>query len=188
MSKIDVKANRHARKYSSKEMFVRCLWMVGSVVFRMTPRPFFGLRRNLLTVFGASVAANVHIYPSARIYFPWNLTIGKDSSIGEEARIYNLGKIVIGNRVTISQHAHLCGGSHDFRDPTMPLLKLPIMIGDDAWVCADAFVGPGIIIGRGAVVGARAVVTKDVPDWTIVAGNPARTIRPRTLENDDDLE
>lgn len=188
MAEIDVNANRYATKYTTKEMFARCLWMVGAIVFRMTPRPFFGVRRTLLRIFGATIPINVNIYPSAQIYFPWNLTIGTNSSIGEGARIYNLGKITLGDRVTISQHAHLCGGSHDFRDPAMPLLKLPITIDDDAWVCADAFVGPGVTIGRGAVVGARAVVTKDVPDWTIVAGNPARTIRPRTLENDDDLE
>ena len=63
----------------------------------------------------------------------------------------------------------------------MPLLKLPISIGDDAWICADAFVGPGVEVGPGAIVGARAVVVKNVEAWSIVAGNPARKVGKRTL-------
>ena len=59
----------------------------------------------------------------------------------------------------------------------MPLIKSPIEIGDDVWVCADAFVGPGVTVGSGAVVGARAVVTKDVEGGTLVAGNPAKVVK-----------
>ncbi len=149
----------------------------------MTPRPFFGLRRLLLILFGAHIGRDVHIYPSAIVYFPWNLSVGDESAIGEHAFIYNLGPLVIGKRVTISQRAHLCGGSHDHSDPEMPLLKTPIQIGDDAWICADAFVGPGVSIGNGAVVGARAVVTRDLDPWEIVAGNPAITIKKRTIKD-----
>jgi putative colanic acid biosynthesis acetyltransferase WcaF len=66
----------------------------------------------------------------------------------------------------------------------MPLLKPPIRIEDQAWICADAFVGPGVVVGEGAVVGARAVVTKDVAAWTVVAGNPARFVKKRALTTD----
>lgn len=107
--------------------------------------------------------------------------MGENSAIGESALIYNLAPMAIGDRATISQRAHLCGGSHDYTDPTMPLIKSPIHIAKDAWVCADAFVGPGVTVGVGAVIGARAVVTKDVLPWTVVAGNPAREIRKRQL-------
>ncbi len=136
-----------------------------------------GLAVLVIAVVGASVGKGVHISPSAKIFIPWNLTIGDHSSIGFESLIYNLGPITIGQRVTISQRAHLCGGSHDCRDATMPLLKLPITIGDDAWVCADAFVGPSVTVGEGAVVGARAAVFKDVAPWTIVGGNPRNRSR-----------
>jgi putative colanic acid biosynthesis acetyltransferase WcaF len=115
------------------------------------------------------------------VYFPWNLSVGDWSAIGENALIYNLGPITIGQKVTISHGAHLCAGTHDYRDPRMPLLKPPIRIEDQAWICADAFVGPGVVVGEGAVVGARAAVMKDVDPWTIVAGNPARFVRKRTL-------
>ncbi len=117
---------------------------------------------------------------------PWNLEIGDWSSVGFDAVLYNLGRLTIGQRVTISQRAHLCGGSHDFRDPTMPLLKLPITIEDDVWICADAFVGPGATVHRGAVVGARAAVFKVVEAWVVVGGNPARVVGQRTLEDSQD--
>tara|TARA_R110002073_G_scaffold56906_2_gene144984 strand:+ start:23013 stop:23606 length:594 start_codon:yes stop_codon:yes gene_type:complete len=185
-TKLKISENRSTQKYSTKEMAARILWIAGLFVFKLIPRPLFGIRCRLARCFGASIGADVHIYPSATIYFPWNLKIGNQSAIGENALVYNLGAIVIGERVTISQRAHLCGGSHDYTDPTMPLLKTPIQINDDAWVCADAFVGPGVTIGEGAVVGARAVVTKDVPPWTVVAGNPAKEIRKRHLMSKPD--
>lgn len=181
LKQLNIAENRATKKYTYQELVVRVLWSFGRVVFRLTPRPMFGVRRWVLRRFGARVGKNVHIYPSVIIYFPWNLVIGDDSAIGEHALIYNLGMVSIGQRATVSQRAHLCGGSHDIHDPAMPLLKLPIQIQDDSWVCADAFVGPGTIVGRGAVVGARAVVTKDVDEWTVVAGNPAIQIKNRSF-------
>jgi putative colanic acid biosynthesis acetyltransferase WcaF len=131
---------------------------------------------------GATIGEEVHIYNTAIIYFPWNLEIGDWSSVGEYAYIYNLGKIRIGSKTTISQRSHLCAGTHDYRKIDLPLLKPSIHIGDDAWVAADAFIGPGVVVGEGAVVGARAVVVKEVPNWTVVAGNPARVIKVRRVE------
>ena len=62
-----------------------------------------------------------------------------------------------------------------------PLLRPPIKVGPEAWVCADAFVGPGVAIGEGAIRGARAVAMKDVNSWTIVVGNPARETKKREI-------
>ena len=121
----------------------------------------------------------MYVYPSARIYLSWNLTIDDDSSIGEWVLVYNLGPVTIGKKATISHRAHLCAGSHDYTDPTMPLLRPPVVVGDQAWICADAYVGPGVHVGEGAVVGAAAVVTSDVAPWKVVAGNPARVIKER---------
>ena len=125
---------------------------------------------------------HVHIHPSVRVFIPWNLQIGDWSSIGFDALIYSLGTVKIGCKVTVSQRAHLCAGSHDFRDSAMPLLKLPITIGDEAWICADAFVGPGVEVGHSAVVGARAVVVRNVDAGAIVGGNPAKVIGKRSSD------
>ena len=135
----------------------------------------------MLRLFGAEVGKHVHIYNSAVIYFPWNLEIGDWSAVGEGALIYNLGRVSIGSKVTISHRAHLCAGTHDYRRSDLPLLKPPIFVEDQVWVCADAFVGPGVRIREGAVIGARAVVMADVHAWTVVVGNPAKSIKTRSI-------
>lgn len=182
-STLDINANRKAEKYSRHEIIRRILWGLIRPLFLFSPRPLFAWRVFLLRLFGAVVGRNVHIYNSATIYFPWNLEIGDYSAIGENACIYNLGPIKIGNKTTISQRAHLCAGTHDYIDPTFPLLKPPIIIADQVWICADAFIGPGVVISEGSVVGARAVVMNDVDPWQVVGGNPARFIKKRVIGN-----
>ena len=182
---LDVSSNRSAQKYTQAEQLRRILWGVGGLFFRFSPRPCFGWRRFVLRCFGAKIGAHVNTYPTTRIYFPWNLTAGDWSAIGEDALIYNLGPVKLGEKVTISHRAHLCAGTHDYTRPDMPLLKPPIEIQDQAWVCADAFIGPNVVVGQGAVVGARAVVVKNVEPWTVVAGNPARIVKQRELRLDD---
>ncbi len=182
IDELNIKSNRKIQKYKRIELILRIIWMLGFVLFRFSPRTFFRWRSFLLRSFGAKVGHNVHIYNSAKIYMPWNLEIGNWSAIGEECLIYNLGKVIIGEKTTISHRAHICAGTHDYSDSELPLIKPPINIGDMAWICADAFVGPDVTVGEGAVVGARAVVTKNVDSWSIVAGNPACFIKKRELE------
>lgn len=179
---LDIQSNRDLKKYTTAEMFLRVIWSIGKLFFRLSPRIAFVFRNSLLRLFGAKIGKEVHIYPSAIIYMPWNLSIGDYSAIGEDALIYNLGQITIGNNATISHRAHLCAGTHDYSDPTLPLLKPPIIIEDNAWICAQAFVGPGVTVREGAVVGAAAVASKDVEAWTVVAGNPATPIKQRILK------
>lgn len=158
------------------------MWLLLWPLFRFSPRPFFWpWRRLLLRMFGAKIASQVHIHPNARIEIPWNIEIGSHAAVGDGAKLYSLGIIRIGARATISQGVHLCAGTHEWRDPLMPLLKTPIEIGADVWICADAFIGPDVTIGDHAIVGARAVVMKNVSSGTIVAGNPARKIGMRDL-------
>jgi putative colanic acid biosynthesis acetyltransferase WcaF len=180
---LDIAANRNAVKYKGSEQLLRVLWACVSPLFHYSPRICFGWRRFLLRLFGAHVGCQTNIYSSAIIYMPWNLTIGDQSSIGEWVLIYNLGPIIIGNKTTISQRAHLCAGTHDFNDSALPLLKPPIVIEDQAWVCADSFIGPNVTVGEGAIVGARGVVTRNVDPWSIVAGNPAKFLKMRELKN-----
>lgn len=130
-------------------------------------------------MFGARLGKRVRVYPTVKIELPWNLVLDDDATVGDCAILYALGKIECGKRVTVSQYAHLCAGTHDFEDPAFPLMKLPISIGNDVWVCADAFIGPNVCLGDGCVVGARAVVVKSVDSGVVVAGNPARVIRKR---------
>ena len=175
----DIAANRRAQKWSRQALIGRILWALVRPVFALSPRPLWGLRNSILRLFGAKIAANVHVYPSVKITIPWNLDIGAETAIGDGAILYALGPITIGRQATISQGAHLCAGTHDYREADMPLIKAPITIGDGAWICADAFIGPGRKIGNRAIVAARGVVVKDIPDSVIVGGNPATFIAPR---------
>jgi putative colanic acid biosynthesis acetyltransferase WcaF len=180
--RLDIASNRAAARYTRGENLLRALWaLTAALLFRPSPRPFFGWRRFVLRLFGARVGRHVHVYPSTVVTIPWNLEIGDWSSLGEHVYVYDLGRVSIGARVTVSLRAVLCAGTHDPTRRDMPLLKPPIVIADEAWVCADAFVGPGVTVGQGAVLGARAVVVKDVAPWAVVAGNPARPIGTRTL-------
>jgi len=180
---LDIQTARDARPYSRNEYLGRILWLLAGPLFRFSPRPLFAWRRFILRCFGAKVGHGVHVYPSARIEIPWNLSIGAQASLGENVLVYSLGLVEIGPRTTVSHNAHLCAGSHDYRDPGLPLLRLPITIGADAWICAQSFVGPGVVIGDGAVVGACAVVMGPVEPWVVVAGNPARFVKQRVMKD-----
>jgi putative colanic acid biosynthesis acetyltransferase WcaF len=178
---LDISSNRSTQKYTAAEQFRRVGWGFGKLFFHFSPRPCFGWRRFVLRCFGAKIGRRVNFYPSTIVYYPWKLAVSDWSAVGEDALIYNLGAVTLGEKVTISHRAHLCAGTHNYAQPDLPLLKPPIEIKSQAWICADAFVGPGVTIGEGAVVGARAVVTKNVEPWTIVAGNPARVIKKREV-------
>ena len=160
----------------------RVLWAaVWLLLFRPSPRVLFGWRRFLLRLFGARIGRNSRISPGVRIWAPWNLIVGDETAIAHGVDCYCVDEITIGNHATVSQHAFLCGATHDISDPHMRLVSAPICIADQAWICADAFVAPGLSVEEGAVVGARSVVTRDVEAWSVVAGNPAKRIGQREL-------
>jgi len=179
---MQVDLSRYENPLPLRNKLGRALWgVVQAVLFRPSLRPCHGWRRFLLRLFGARVGQGALIYPGCRIWAPWNLDIGEYVWLGDDVDCYCVDKIVLGGHSVVSQYAFLCAATHDPTDPHMRLITAPIHIGAGAWVCAGAFVGPGRTIGEGAIVGARAVVTKDVPPWTIVGGNPARELKKRVL-------
>jgi putative colanic acid biosynthesis acetyltransferase WcaF len=174
---------RHcATPYPRADIARRWLWLlVQSTLFRWSPRPMHGFRARLLQWFGADIPApgQVVIFPTAKITFPWRLSLAPRTMVGPGVNLYNLGPIRLEFGANIAQHCHLCSGTHDFTRWEMPLVTEPIVIGANAWLGADVFVGPGVTIGELCVVGARAVVVKDQPPRTICAGNPCRPLKPR---------
>jgi putative colanic acid biosynthesis acetyltransferase WcaF len=154
------------------------MWAVAHVVlFRPSPRLFYGWRNMVLRVFGATIGSRVQIYPSAKIKFPWMLTIEDRVVVSWDVDIYNLGQITIGSDTVISQHVHLCGGTHDYLSPQFTLLRTGLTVGRNVWIAADAFIGPGITVSDNSIVAARAVVVSNVEQGTLVAGNPARVLK-----------
>jgi putative colanic acid biosynthesis acetyltransferase WcaF len=119
------------------------------------------------------------VHQRARIEIPWKLTLHDRACLGDRANAYTLGEIEIGERATVAQEVYLSTGTHDFSNPALQLVTAKITIGPDAFIGARAFIMPGVTIGARSLVGACSVVTKNVPDDSVAAGNPCRVLRPR---------
>jgi putative colanic acid biosynthesis acetyltransferase WcaF len=178
---VDLSAD--VRNHSLANQLGRVLWGAAwLLLFRPSPRPLHRWRNVLLRLFGASLHPTAVIYPSARIWAPWNLTMGKHSCLANDVICYCLNRIVVGDHSVVSQYTHLCGGSHDYTKPDLPLITAPIVIEDQVWIAADVFIAPGVTIGQGTVVGARSNVFGDLPAWKVCAGSPAKPIKDRVLD------
>jgi putative colanic acid biosynthesis acetyltransferase WcaF len=176
----DAIKSRTESPFSHRHQLLRLLWgMVWVLLFRPSPRPFRAWRRGLLILFGARIDRTANIYPGVRIWAPWRVVVGADTGIADGVLLYSQDWIRIGDRVVISQESYLCAGSHDYTQDSFPLITNPIDIGNDVWIAARAFVHPGVKVANGVVVGACAVVTKDLPEWTVCAGNPCKVIKER---------
>jgi putative colanic acid biosynthesis acetyltransferase WcaF len=136
----------------------------------------------MLRLFGARIDGNALVAGSCKILQPWKLRLGDGVAIGPQTEIYNYAPVSIGKMSIVSQYTYLCTGTHDYTHPHMPLTWAPINIGSECWIAAGVFVAPGITIGRGVVVGARSVVTRDLPEWTVCAGNPCKVLKPRVMK------
>lgn len=168
-------------KWSKTVIVKRLLWgAVWTLLFRPSPRLFFDpWRVALLRLFGAKIGNKVKIANTVKVLYPWELEVGDGSWIGWHVDVYNYAKVTIGRMAVVSQYTYLCTGTHDYEDPTFPLVFFPITIGDQAWVAADCFVAPGVSVGEGAIIASRSVVTKDMPAWKICAGHPCAPIKDR---------
>lgn len=115
---------------------------------------------------------------------PWNIELHAHSCIGDAAHLYSLAQITVGEGAIVAQESYLCCGSHDLTKQSKPLVVAPIVIRAHAFIGARAFILPGVAIGQSSVVGACSVVTCDVGDNCVVAGNPARIIG--NMSSDDE--
>ena len=169
-----------APSFSLANRSLRALWLLTwTLLAAWTPPPLHRWRVFLLRCFGARMGTGCRIYGSSRIWYPPNLSMAEQSVLGPGVTCYNQGIVEIGRRAVISQRAHLCTGSHDITSSTFQLITRPITIGENAWVCAEAFVGPGVTLHPGAVLAARAVAFSDLDSWTVYRGNPAAPFKSR---------
>lgn len=170
--------------FTLSNRIARAIWGVTwLLLLRPSPRPLHRWRAFWLRLFGAKLGHDVHIYPSVRVWAPWQLTVGNRVGIADGVTLYNMAQMVIGDECVISQGAHLCGGSHDINSPNFQLIAAPITLAPKVWVCAESFVGPGVQVATGCVLGARSVVMKSITaPWTVWAGNPAILRKPREMK------
>lgn len=168
-----------------KDKIKNLFWTyINMTLFRFTPSHFKIFRKfrvGLLKMFGAKLDWTVSIHPTAKIDYPWNLSMGNKSSLGENSWVYAMDSISIGEKTCIGKEVYLLTGSHNISSLTFDLVTKPIAIGDNIWIATGAMIMPGIIVNDFSVVAAGSVVIKNVECQSIVGGNPARFIKNRFL-------
>ncbi len=149
-------------------------WYVFNRLFIDTSIPFpYSLKRAILILFGAKIATGVVIKQRVLIKYPWFLTIGTDSWIGENVWIDNLTQVTIGHDCCLSQGAMLLTGNHNYKKNTFDLVTKSIEIENGAWIGAKAIVCPGVVVGSHAVLSVGSVATSSLNAFGIYQGNPA---------------
>jgi putative colanic acid biosynthesis acetyltransferase WcaF len=175
--------NTRLDRFNSRDGLVRgrskpieASWYIFKIIFILSSFPWPSYIKVLvLRFYGAKIGKGLVIKPRVNIHFPWKLELGDHVWIGEESFILNLEKISIGSNSCISQRVFLCTGNHNFRDQNFGYLNSPIIIGSGVWIGAGSIICPGVSIGDEAVAFAGSVVTSDIAENNMVAGNPART-------------
>lgn len=174
-------------RLSGRNKLARAVWGIAWMLLcRPTPRPLHAWRCMIARLFGAKLGRGIRLYPSAKIWAPWNLVMADETCLGPDVDCYNVDTITLGAHSTVSQYSYLCTASHDYTRADMPLITAPITLGERVWITADVFVGPGVTIGDGAVVTARSSVFHDLPPWMVARGNPAVPVKARAFEESAD--
>jgi putative colanic acid biosynthesis acetyltransferase WcaF len=139
------------------------------------------LKVALLKLFGSKLGKGVVIKPNVIIKYPWNLTIGDHTWVGEHVWIDNLAEVNIGSNCCISQGAYLLTGNHDFTSPSFDLMVASINVSNEAWIGAKSTVCPGVNLQQASVLTVGSVATKELEPFGIYQGNPALKIKERVI-------
>lgn len=159
------------------------LWyFVNALLVRSSWNPFMGIKITLLKAFGAKIGKGLVIKNNVCIKFPWKLTIGDYVWLGENCWIDNLDEVTIGNHVCISQGALLLTGNHDYTLTSFDYRNAPIIIEEGAWIGAKTVVCPGVTVHSHAILTVGSIITKDMEEYGIYQGNPAKFIRKRIFK------
>ncbi|EJR48920.1 hypothetical protein IIM_04097 [Bacillus cereus VD107] len=184
---MKINLNKYNQSWYSRGrsgLIVLIWWVIQGTLFRFSLHHMYRWRNSLLKIFGARIGKGVKIRSSAKFTYPWKVSIGDYSWIGDNVQFYSLDEIHIGANCVISQESYLCTGSHDVKDPNFGLITKPIIVKGGAWVASDVFVYPGVTIHEMAVVAARSTVVKDIPANEMHAGSPAKFLKKRFEEEE----
>ncbi|PJE36165.1 colanic acid biosynthesis acetyltransferase WcaF [Pseudooceanicola lipolyticus] len=173
----DLSAFRVPKGFRGRSLLaVQLWWIVQALLFRPSPQVCYGWRRFLLRLFGAKVGKKVLVRSSVKITYPWKVSIGEYSQIGDSVVLYSLGHIVIGGNAVVSQGCYICAAGHDPASPTFSIYQDSVFIDDEVWLAAQCFVCPGVRIGHGSFCNVRTLVTKSLPSGRAFVGSPAREV------------
>lgn len=158
---------------------VQLWWGVQATLFRHSPQIFYGWRRFLLRAFGAKIGKGVLVRPTARITYPWKVTIGDWSQVGDGTELYSLGRIEIGAHTVVSQGCYICAAGHDPASNSFAIYQSRVVIEDEVWLASQCFVMPGVTVRKGTFCKVRTLVTSDTEEGTVYAGSPGRAVAKR---------
>lgn len=145
--------------------------------------PSHTIRRAFYLLSGMKIGKGSTIHMWARFYYPKNITIGADTIIGDHAFLDGRAPLIIGNHVNIASQVLIYNSEHDIDADDFHATEESVFIEDYVYIGSRVTILPGVKIGKGAVVAAGAVITKNVPELTVVGGIPAREIRKRNIKN-----
>jgi len=169
--------------YKPGNFFARFLWyFINGLFFRTSLFPVSKIKIIFLRLFGAKVGKGVVIKPAVNIKYPWKLTVGNYSWIGEKVWIDNLAKVTIGTNVCISQGAMLLTGNHNYKKASFDLMLGEITLEEGVWIGAQSVVCPGVTCKSHSILTVGSIATKDLEAYSIYQGNPAQKIKERIIE------
>jgi putative colanic acid biosynthesis acetyltransferase WcaF len=180
--KTDLKSYDNSWYSPGRNFLARLLWhYVNAFFITSSFIPSRSVKVFFLRLFGAKVGEGVNIKAGVNIKYPWNLTVGDYSWLGEGVWIDSLARVSIGNNVVISQGAMLLTGNHDYTKSTFDLMVKEIVVEDGVWIGAQAVVCPGVICRSHSILSVGSVATKELGAYTIYQGNPAVEVRRRVM-------
>lgn len=159
------------------------LWVITSGFIFETWIPGSWWRAIILRSFGAEIGRAVVIKPHVRIKFPWRLTVSDFCWIGQGVWIDNLCSVKIYENACVSQGTYIGTGNHDWTKETFDLLVQPVTVGAHAWLGARSIVAPGVNVGNGAVLTMGSLAVKNLSQWSVYTGAPAKKIKERVLRD-----
>ena len=159
-------------------------WEAANFKLRVTGYiPSHLFRRFVYRLFGVKIGKGSAIHMFASFYYPRNIVIGEDTIIGEGAVLDGRDKLIFGNHVDVATQVMFYNGQHDIHDQSFKATFAPIVVEDYVFIGPRAIILPGVTIKKGAVVAAGAVVTRDVEEYAIVGGVPAKPISQRNVKD-----
>jgi putative colanic acid biosynthesis acetyltransferase WcaF len=148
-------------------------YVVQCTLFRCSFHSWYGFRRTLLAAFGAAIDPTARVRPTVQIDQPWNLSMGRKSTLGDRCVLWAHERIRIGARSVCSQRTMLSTWALEPDGPDLRVARGPVTIEEDVWIATECAVTAGSHVEAGTVVGARSVVRGRLPGWRIARGDPA---------------
>lgn len=186
MDKITTRLSEYNNRwyYPGMSFPIRLIWFVINAIFFINPlNGSSGLKVFLLRLFGAKIGRGVVVKPGVNIKYPWNISIGDFSWIGERVWIDSLEKVSIGSNCCLSQGAVLLCGNHNYSKSTFDLMVNPIILQDGVWIGSLSMVTGGVVCGSHSVLSVMSVASSNLEPYGVYKGNPAVMIKNRRISD-----